>query len=202
MSSAKVVEIRPIVYERVSIRIQGMTELILHNWSAKAKKEMLDKQMGKARPKKEAKDPTAEYEAAFYRLEDGSPGFPVTGIKAAIAEAARSFEDLTMVELKRAIFVYADGTDAVNGLPLVRILGEPRVREDMVRIGQGVADLRYRPGFPQWEAGFDCEYNTALLSAEQLFNLVNEAGRGGIGEWRPSAPKVKSGWAGTFRVVE
>ena len=53
---------------KARLRIVGDSELILHNWSQKAKQEMLDKQMGKAREKKAFKDPLADYESGFYRM--------------------------------------------------------------------------------------------------------------------------------------
>ena len=60
------------------------------------------------------------------------------------------------------------------------------MREDMVRIGMGVADMRYRAEFWPWHAELEISYNTRALSLEQIMNLLNTAGFGvGIGEWRP-----------------
>jgi hypothetical protein len=82
----------------------------------------------------------------------------------------------------------------------VPIIGEPRMREDMVRLETGVADIRYRPGFPEWSAVLPITFNASLLSVKSLIHLVDGAGQGGVGEWRPSAPKSASGSYGTFRV--
>lgn len=83
---------------------------------------------------------------------------------------------------------------------LIEIHGEPRMREDMVRLETGVADLWYRAEYPEWSAALRISYNANMLSLEQLVNLVNAAGFGGVGEWRPSAPKSASGSYGCFRV--
>ena len=174
------------------LRIVGDSELVTHAWSDKAKKEMLDKQMGKARPKKEHKDPIRDYEEAFHRLPDGRPGFPAIGFKAAIVAAARQVDGLTMTFLRGAFHVVGD-----TGGDLIAIEGEPHMREDMVRIGMGTADIRYRPGFPTWAATLTVRLNARALTVEQLVHLTNQAGFSvGIGEWRPE----KNGAWGMFHV--
>ena len=45
----------------ISLHLEGTSPLITHAWSEKAKKMMLDKQMGKALKGKEKKDPVADY---------------------------------------------------------------------------------------------------------------------------------------------
>src|SRR5690349_8272996 len=65
----------------MEVTLIGDSPLIVHAWSAKAKKEMLDKQMKKAKAAKEAKDPRADFEASMYRLADGGYGFPSVAFK-------------------------------------------------------------------------------------------------------------------------
>ena len=60
------IEIARIGTETLRVPIIGTMPLIVHNFSAKAKRQMLDAQQGRKTPK-EARDPQAEYEAAFYR---------------------------------------------------------------------------------------------------------------------------------------
>lgn len=195
-AASSVIQLQPLKLETVEIPIVGETELIIHAWSEKAKRQMLEKQMNPgARAKKEPKDPTADYEAAFHRLPDGRPGFPSGGFKAAIVGACRLFDGLPMTQAKIAIRVSGEGP-----LLLVPISGDPYMREDMVRLETGVADIRYRPGFPDWKAVLPITFNASLLSLSSLVHLVDAAGQGGIGEWRPSAPKSASGSFGTFRV--
>ena len=197
--STATIEMQAIGLETVEIPIEGVTELIVHRWSAKAKKAMLDKQMGVAKQKKEAKVPEEDYEDSMYRLDDGGYGFPATGFKAAIVGACRLYDDLPMTRAKMAIYV--EGEMNQEGEVLVRIEATPRMREDMVRLQTGVADIRYRAGFPKWRATLKVTCVKRLLSVDQLINLVNAAGLGGIGEWRPSAPKSATGSYGRFRVA-
>ena len=74
----------------------------------------------------------------------------------------------------------------------------PYMREDMVRIGQGSADIRWRPGFRNWSCEFMIDYNASVITIEQLINLVEIAGYSvGLCEWRPE----KNGPYGRFRVA-
>jgi hypothetical protein len=180
-----------------NVEIRGVTPLIVHRFDEKAKQMMLDAQTGKARVKKAPKDPVADAERALYRLEDGRCGFPAVGFKAAIIGAARQFDGLTMTALKQAIFVEGEGRDQ-----LVPIVGDWRMREDTVRVGQGVADLRYRPEFSPWSATLQIRYLASALTYEAVIALIDAAGWGGVGEWRPSAPKSHTGTYGRFEVVE
>ena len=87
------------------IKLVGDTPLIMHKWSEKAKREMLEKQLKKAKSKaREAKDPVRDFIESLYWLE-GEPeekteagfvraiqsgarfGFPATAFKASAVAA-------------------------------------------------------------------------------------------------------------------
>lgn len=173
--------------ETLTLMLIGNSPLIVHAWSEKAKRQMLEKQMKKAKQAKEAKDPEADYEACFYRTETGGYGFPAIGVKAAMVSAAR-YVDLKMTVMRGAFHIDAE---------MLPVIGEPRPREDMVRVGMGVADIRYRPEFVDWRIPVAIKFNASAISAEQIANLLNTAGFGvGIGEWRPE----RNGSYGRFHV--
>ena len=72
------------------------------------------------------------------------------------------------------------------------------MREYMVRIGMGTADIRYRGEFKKWSTTLHIRYNSNAMSAEQIVNLFNVAGFAcGVGEWRPQ----KDGSYGCFHVA-
>jgi hypothetical protein len=185
----QVIEIKRINVQRTVVELVGDSALIVHAWSAKAKKEMLDKQMKKAKGPKIAKDPERDYKDAFYRMEDGKPGFPTIAFKAAAVSAAGRFADgMKMTEVRGSFHIEGE---------LVEIIGKPNMREDMVRIGMGTADIRYRPEFKTWRVKLPVRYNADAISLEQIVNLFNMAGFGvGVGEWRPE----KDGLFGMFHV--
>jgi len=168
---------------RAEFGIRGTSPLITHKWSEKAKKQMLDKQMKKAAQAKEAKNPEQDYLDSIYRFPDGGCGFPAVGFKAAMVRAGKSL-GLVMTDLRAAFHI--NGERGVDGEDLIRILGEPSMREDMVRIGQGTSDIRYRAEFVEWSAVIPVRFNARNISEEQLASLLVQAGFGtGIGEWRP-----------------
>jgi len=175
--------------QRVQLRIVGDSPLIMHKWSEKALKQIRDKQQKRASKGREAKDPVAEFEATIYRTDAGKPAFPAIAFKAAAVTAVTSLTDMTKVAARQAFHI--DGE-------LVEIKGKPKMREDVVRVGMGAADLRYRAEFDPWETTLSVTVNPTVISVEQVASLFNLAGFAvGVGEWRPE----KDGANGRFHVA-
>lgn len=189
------IQIDRIPAENLLVPIIGTTPLIMHRFSEKAKKKMLDAMQGRKTPK-ENKDPKAEYEAALYRLEDGNPGFPVSAFKLATVGAARFYgKEVTMVGLRQVLWFSGEVGD--DGRALTEIVGEYAMREDVVTVGRGGTDLRYRPEFREWTANLNITYVTSALTRDSVLSLVDAGGMGvGVGEWRPE----RGGDFGTYRV--
>ena len=189
------IQLPPLNIQSMDITVIGDSPLICHAWSSKAKKEMLDKQMKKAKPGRAAKDPEDDFIQSLYPLEGGGYGFPVIAFKNAAVTACTSVAGITKVAARQAFRVGS----TLEGSELVRIEGcEPEPREDMVRIGMGTADIRYRGQFAHWWATVRVRFNGNVLSAEQIVNLFNTAGFGvGVGEWRME----RDGQFGCFHVA-
>lgn len=180
---------------KVTFTIVGTSPLISHKWSEKAKRQILDKQMKKATQAKEAKNPEQDFEDSIYRFKDGGCGFPAIGIKAAMVRAGKSL-GFAMTDLRAAFHI--NGERGVGGEDLIRIHGEPTPREDMVRVGMGTADIRYRAEFVDWSANITVKFNARNISEEQLAGLLMQAGFGtGLGEWRVE----KDGSFGTWELA-
>lgn len=190
---------------KMRLTIEGDSPLVCHRFDEKAIKMILDKQMGKAATGREKKDPAQDFFRAFYIMPGTEPilhdedpenvwaegrfGFPAIGLKAAAVRAATDV-GLKMTDMRRAFHI---------DLELVEIQSEqhPQMRMDMVRVGMGTADVRFRPEFRNWKAEIPVRFNEAVISVEQIVNLFNLAGFGvGIGEWRPE----KDGQWGMFHV--
>jgi len=172
--------------ETIMVPILGTMPLIVSRFSEKAKRQMLGAQQG-VRVPKEARDPEAEYQAAFHHTKDGY-GFPVVAFKSATVGAARFFgRDVKMTELRAFIFMRGALSEK-DTQALVEIHGTPRMREDVVRLAgpSRSADLRYRPEFPEWTTELEVTYVTSSLSRDSLLSLIDAGGMGiGVGEWRP-----------------
>lgn len=183
-----IVQLKPLNKQQLQIRIVGDTPLICHRWSEKAIKMILDKQAKKAKTAKEVRNPEEEYRASLYHMEDGSFGFPTVCFKNAAVDACSHIDGITKVLARGAFHPLGE---------LTKIEGTPHMRTDMVRVGMGVADVRYRGEFSTWACNLNVVYNANVLSAEQIVNLVNTAGfTCGVGDWRPS----RDGSKGMFHV--
>lgn len=197
--------------QHVNIRIVGDTPLISHAWSEKAKLMMLQKQTKKATAGKEIRRPALEFAESLYWLTEkpnlsdvpdeeaqkilaeylpkSKFGFPTTAFKSAAIDAA--FQQ-GLIDKKTTI----RGAIHVIG-EFAEIEGVPVMREDMVRIGMGTADLRYRAEFKEWSVLLPIRYNVNSVSLEQLVNFFNYGGfSNGVGDWRPA----KDGTYGAFHV--
>lgn len=198
MSTA--ISLQKIEREIAIVHIKGTAPLITHRWSEKAKKQMLDAQRGVKTPK-QIKEPLEDFEAARYKFADGGlDGFPTVGLKKAVVQgAARAFgKSVKMTELRQNLLFLADGL-CTDGTPLTRLTydGEPTMREDMVRVGMGTADLRYRPQYNGWGAEIKVEFDPNLIDVDSVVALIDAGGSNGVGEWRPE----RNGTFGTFQVV-
>lgn len=203
MESTKIIEdvvIPAINIQRVSIEIESSpgSSLIPHKFSAKAQKEIADKEAQIAKGPRKKRNPKKEYEAAKHLLPDGSLGFPAAGFFEGILDAAIGVTNVTKTGIRRILYVVGD-----QGTDLVEIKGKVTMRTDWVRLsGVGsTVTLRYRPDIAEWTTTLNIEYDADQISVEQITNLVQRAGYGaGIGDWRPSSPK-KPGPHGRYRVV-
>lgn len=201
----EVIEIPAMNLKMLTLSIKGTSPLIVHAWSHKAKQMMLDKQMKKATKGKDARDPFEEYLDAFYWIterpdgltpenfdeltKDTKFGFPALAFKAAAIDGAYQQGVISKKTTARGAF-HVIGDMAV-------IEGKPHMRSDMVRIGMGVAEQRFRPEFTEWSTTLTIQYNATAISASQLVNLFNVGGFSvGVGEHRPA----KDGDNGTFTV--
>lgn len=184
------------------LHLIGDSPLIVHAWSDKAKSMMLDKQMKKASNGREAKDPFMDFCDSLYWISDrpenptmedvrsATFGFPSVAFKAAAIDGGFLAGVTTKKTIGRAAFHIVG--------EMVEIDGKPEMREDMVRIGMGTADIRYRAEFKEWSVTLKIRYNPRAMSMEQIVNLFNFGGFGvGIGEWRPA----KDGSYGMFHVA-
>ena len=219
-ATQEVITIKPIKTQVFRIRLIGDTPLIMHAWSEKAKREMLEAQQGKKKVKAEKprKNPVHDFVQSMYWLTDkpyiepsmtdeeseqafieaiekgARFGFPITAFKQAGNSAAyRMGWVKNQAALRGSYFLRSDTSSG-----LVEIHSDtPTMREDMVRI-MTTTDIRYRGQFDNWYADIDVEFNeNGQFTKEDIVNVINAGGYiCGAGEWRPE----KDGDYGRYHV--
>ena len=205
--SSEVISLRILEERELVIPVIGVTPLIMNQFGHKSKQQMLESMQGNKTNTKDRppKNPEEDYKHARTMLPKPvtingvicTDGIQASAFKAATVTAARAFPQMTLVLAKTQIFV--KGT-APGNLDLIPIIGEPNMRTDMVRNANGAPDLRTRAEYPEWAAILHIEYQPDVLDADSVLALVQQGGRGGVGEWRASAPKSYSGSYGKFKI--
>lgn len=187
------VELKPISRKKMTFGVKGTSPLIMHAWSEKAKQMMRDKHAGKKTKARSVRNIEQEAEQATYRTEDGRVAIDGMAFKKSLFTAAHKDLGIEKTLVKKALFLVCE--DASNMIPIE--CSEPVIREDCVRVGQGSADLRYRPEFREWSFQVELEVDGELMTDGDILSLVDRAGFGvGIGEWRPE----KGGEYGRFEI--
>lgn len=225
--TAEIIEIKPIETVSAKIRIVGDSPLIMHAWSAKAKREILEKEIGATKTKaREPKNPIEDFVSSMYWLtpmpeeytaevvgkafgEGARFGFPVGAFKqAAVSASYRMGWTKDKMSLRGAFTIQQNANGYYGGdleidwdkkrivvipnqfklEPMIEIHSDtPVMREDMVKVGMGTADIRYRGQFDNWYADMTIIFNkNGMYSLEQIVNIINAGGFAcGVGEWRP-----------------
>jgi len=189
-------KIPPINIKMATLTIVGDSPLLINAFAEKSIREMEDKQTGKAKQKKAARNILEEYKNAFYYMDTKKKkfGIPASGIKLCAVSACR-YTDLKMTNIKGTFHVLSEA----NGLCEIKA-GKPVMDESIVRIGgfgKKIPMTRYRPRWDSWEITFKIRYNANIITPAQIANLYENAGFGiGLCEHRPE----KNGSNGMFHV--
>lgn len=203
-STTKALEIKAPRFEIIELRIEGTAPLVQHKFSAKARNQIIETQkagsQAKGKKVREPKDFDAVYEGAKHTAVEGWCGIPAGAFRNAMISACRTV-GYKMTHAKLAAFVLADGYEADDGTPLVRIFGEPERHTTYARNDNGSVDIRVRPMWKTWHAIVKIRFDADMFSIQDVANLMMRVGmQVGIGEGRPdSKNSAGMGW-GTFSI--
>ena len=207
----EVISVPKFELKEIVVRVVGDSPLVVHQFGEKARRIMLEAQMKKASKGREVKNPVEDFMRSLYWLTpmpdtfteeafdqavaDGARfGFPAIGLKAsAVSGAYRAGLAKNKTVPQGAFHIIGGELLEIKGAP-------PRMREDMVRLsGIGaVADIRHRAEFENWYIDIPIQYNTAMISPEQILAYFQAGGFSvGIGEFRPE----KGGMWGRYRLA-
>jgi hypothetical protein len=213
--TTKKLEIKAPEFRIVELLIRGTAPLVMHKFGAKVKAQMIKTQEGgsqsQSKKKREPKDFDAVYRDAFHtarkdkKINDpgGWHGIPCGAFRNAAISACRTV-GYKMTHAKLAFFIMADGYEADDGTPLVKIqTGEPEKHTAYARNDNGSVDIRIRPMWKEWTATLRIRYDEDMFSDQDVANLVMRVGmQVGLLEGRPdSKNSAGQGW-GTFEIVQ
>ena len=191
-------------FQSAKVRIEGTAPYVMNKMSSDNRRKMMANQEAGSRSKKgakrEPKDFNKVYEGAMHKAKDGWYGMPASAFRSAMISACRVV-GFQMTKAKLCLFVEADGIDADDGQPLIKIVGKPVRRDMAVKLADGSTDIIARPFFDKWYADVTLTWDADMFSAEDVINLLSRVGRQvGIGAGRPdSKASCGMGW-GTFVV--
>lgn len=192
-------------FETAEFTITGTAPYVQLRFSEKAlnvmKGRMTEGSKAKKGKAREPRDFDEDYRQAFHRSVDGWFGIPAAAFRNAMISACR-IVGFQMTRAKLAVFVEADGIDAVDGTPMVKIKGEPEHVEHYVRNATGVVDIRVRAMWREWSARLRVTYDADMFGLQDVTNLLARVGmQVGIGEGRPDGKQSAGmGW-GTFTIA-
>ena len=202
-------------FKTVEITIRGTAPYVQNAFSKKAREMMREKQAAGSTAakgkKREAKDFDAAFRDSQHRSTQNWPGIPASAIKNSLVDSC-VVVGYHKTKAKKAIFVEADGFDAVEGTPLIKLYNGnskkltaavPKHVEHMVRLPNGIADIRVRAMFDNWQSKVRIRFDADMFTPADIANLMLRAGmQVGIGEGRADSPGgCGMGW-GHFECVQ
>lgn len=198
MAKEKIIEIQPIPVTRVSITIEGDTDIVLNRMNARTIRELTDRERPKQVPNiwediitaihwrdgYPVKDTYAELEEHHLHemLKENAPCISAFGLKKSLNQAVvRNELDKYSTKFDNAINVIAPG----GLIPIT--FAEYYMDEKLMSPKKGSPVLARLSRFAGWKATFDITCIETVYSVQSVVNVVNMAGFGlGIGSGRSS----------------
>lgn len=192
-------------FKTITVEIEGTAPYMQARFSAKAMQAMKSKMeagsTAASRKKRKARDFKADFKEAQYISTGGWNGMPASAFRNASIRACKTV-GFHMTNARMSIFIEAEGLDATDGTPLVKIIADPPEMSEMaVRNATGVADIRVRPMWREWKAILKVTFDRDQFTEQDVINLLMRAGmQVGVGEGRPFSKKSNGLGFGLFKV--
>lgn len=202
MATEKIIEIQPINVTRVSITIEGDTDVVLNQMNARTIRELTDARKDKKQQRQvpniwediitavhwrdgyPVKDTYLELEEHHLHemLTENAPCITAFGLKKSFNQAVvRNELDKYSTKFDNAINIIAPG-----GLVPITFV-EHYVDEKLMSPKKGAPVLSRTNRFTGWRATFDITCMETVYSVQSVVNVINMAGFGlGIGSGRSS----------------
>jgi hypothetical protein len=207
VAKQEVVKIKAPDLRIASFKIRSTSEFVQNAFSRRQQDKIEATQReGSQSTKRKTKTPK-DFEQNFresqHRAKQGWYGVPCSAYRSALIRAC-SLVGFKMTIAKMSAWVLADGHDAADGTPLVKMKCKPPQMKIMpCRNANGGMDLRARAHYDAYEAVVRIQYDNDQFSITDLANLLVRAGaQVGVGEGRNDSPNSNGmGW-GSFELVQ
>lgn len=118
------------------------------------------------------KDPNIMFERSIYYTADDNYGFPATGIKSAIVDAAR-YTKRSMTSLKGLVWVHEQ--DEIEHLVYLNA-SQPTMQTDVVGGVRGQKTISISAQFFPWNIQFTVEFDKKMIQVDEVVDLISIAG--------------------------
>lgn len=190
------ISVTPISLQSLKLTLKAMpgSTLLMSKYSNKERDLMTRKQTGQTTEKKKIRNLDEEVEAKKHYTSDGKIGFPAAGFKAALVEAAPYMEGMDKK--------LASSIQIMGGIIPLDYKKEQINKAVTIDSGSAKAPREtWRPEFVDWKCELNIQYNSSLITPQQIVELAKLAGfHIGVGSWRPYTKKSNGGNHGMFTV--
>lgn len=182
----------------VEVQIRGIRPIIMHNGRTADPLDPWTKKLKQVSGKRNKTDEDhallsdIEFEAGLYWSDDIGVYLPIDNMHRMLLDAAKKIKMGRqavgmMVDAEYGVAIRFEHHDNLE-----KLKSEPKYRFRKIVSVQNSKVARTRPLIPTgWTMSFRVELDTDLLNVEEFEQIMDIAGhRIGIGDWRPSAPKV------------
>ena len=195
MAKKQEVKLEVLDIKVLPIKIVGVSPFISNKFSDQALAKMENKQRGITTQKSKREPKEEEVESYVHRTNKGDVGYPVAAFYNGMIEVAPYLEGMNKKLVGGSIKVLPD-----DGSLIEITYSNMEPKRDAVKLNMSASNVIYRPMFDGWGAELKVQFNAALVSPQQIVNLINLAGfQRGIGAMRPGSPK-KPGSMGMYKV--
>lgn len=184
-----VVEMKPLQKTSMTVRIKGLTPLLMEKMDMRVVERYDKKKSGKI-AEKDTESEEDKVEAKIWYTEEGNVGFPASAFMKGMVEVAPYLDMYKKTVLSGV---------RVNGGIIPIEFKKQKLNTTYGRTSGISKSPRkiIRPEFTDWSCTLNIVYDASILSAEQVINLINRAGfHMGLGGYRPQC----SGSYGQYEV--
>lgn len=194
MKNKKVeIKIKPIEVRTMNLKIVGTTPMLQEKMSEKIREQLKNLVTGKGKEKNKNRDLELEVKEKIHKDSKGNIGFPASGFKKAMVEAAPYLDGMDKKKAKGSFFIIGNLENDLVAIKSKKYVINKAVGRDS-GINRAPREI-WRPEFRDWSCVLNIKYNAMQITPDQIVELAKLAGfHIGVGSWNPQ----HGGSYGTF----